>query len=142
MKRLLAAICLVMLVAGGAFAAIAVEHAPGMLIITLDGTNGFTWATSTVTLGKKVGAKVSDIYPEGIALTSVDFQGPAAAAKGVWRDGTATGPKMGPPFNTIDGGPQTKYFTGYWMRKPCLVHADQTTDTSAVWYFYFDTPMR
>ena len=137
MKRITALLFIMgFLWVGSAWAATTVENGAGCLIVTI-GAADFVWSTATVTTGFGAGVKVSDLYPNGIALTSIDFQGSAAAAKGVWRNRSVAGQKMGPPFYTIDGGPQTKYFTGKWMRKPCITYTDQTTD-GAIWYFNFD----
>ena len=120
------------------WATLGVELGDGILHVTMDGTNSFDWNAATVTAGRGLGQKIATIYPNGIALTSIDWWPSASGAIGIWRNKTTSGMKMGPKFNSIDGGPQTKYMTGMWLRKPSIVHGDQTTDTNTEWFFNFD----
>ena len=140
MKKILGVLTILgLLWAAPAWATVTVENGNGVLIVTLDGSNGFTWSTATITSGLGLGQKVSTYYPNGLQLSAISFYPSAAGAIGQWRDKTATGNLMAPKFYSVDGGPQVMYFTGKTLRKPCLVHADQTTDTSTSWYFIFDT---
>jgi len=121
------------------WATIGVANGNGVLIVTMDGSNDFAWSTATITSGMGSGQKVSTYYPYGIQVNAISFYPSAAGAIGQWRDKTVSGNIMAPKFYSVDGGPQVFYFTGKTLRKPSIAHADQTTDTSTVWYFIFDT---
>jgi hypothetical protein len=122
-----------------AWATVTVEGGYGYFTVTLDGSGGFTWATATITSGIGSGETLSLLYPKGIQLTAISVKAGAAGSKTIVRNGTATGELLYPPeWYSVDGGPQHVYFTdGRWY-KPCIVHADNTSDSGTKVTFVFN----
>lgn len=137
MKRFVLIAVMLVLMALPSWAANTVEMGEGFIHVTLDGATDFVWTTDTVTTGLNVGKYLKNLFPQGLLLTAVGYNGAAAGAKGVIRDKTTTGTIIPQKFNTIDGGPQVHYFTGRIYYKPCLVNADQTTPTATEWWFEY-----
>lgn len=138
MIKILAAILMVMCLAGGAFAANAVENGEGVITVTLDGSTDFNWATATVTTGIGYGMKVADLYPQGLALSAISVYSGTLNTLIVVRNKKLTGPIIRPKLKVVSGDSLVKYFTGKRLYKPCIEHDDQTTETNAEVSFEFD----
>lgn len=132
MKKLLAALILVLFMTGGAFAANAVAHGPGFLRLTLD--SDFVWTTAAVTVGDSVGSKLNDLYPRGLALTAIVAKANAANDTYAVRLNSVTGPVL---FDgkIIDGGSQCKYFDGDFLYKPYVEFDDLVAGVVITFYF-------
>jgi hypothetical protein len=116
-----------------------VQQGTDFIYIKLDGSSDFDYSTATFTAGKNAGQKVSAIFPEGLALTSIINSPPAAAAVTVVRDGSLTGAIMPPRFRAITGDTMWAPYDGTVFYKPYMEHDDQTTDTNnEVWFKYLN----
>jgi hypothetical protein len=116
--------------------ALTVINNNGCLTVTLDGTNSFDWAAATITAGTGNGTAVATYWPNGLQVTKITGKGSAGADIPI-RDGTTTGQFVPPGMGTVTGDKACLYMTdGRWY-KPCIVHADCTTDTGYQVGFYY-----
>ncbi len=139
MKRLLSitgAVLLLLALALPARATVTVVNNNGCLTVTLDGTNDFNWATATITAGTGSGTAVATYFPNGLQITKIVGYGTAGANIPI-RDGSTTGQFIPPGFGDVAGAKNVLYYgDGRWY-KPCLVHADMTTDSGYAVGFYY-----
>lgn len=140
MKRLLSlAGIFVLLVAltGPCLATIGVEKGVGCIIVTMDGTNDFSYSAATITTGDDVGTTLVSIWPKGLQISAIDVD-TSSGAKIVIRNSSLTGPRIPPSiWDNVLGGNMTRYFIdGRWYL-PYIKHSDQITDAGAIITFSF-----
>jgi hypothetical protein len=138
MNKVLAAVCLMMLLAGGAFAANTVTLGDGYILLSaVDGD--FVWSTARFTAGST--ALVKDAFPEGLHLTAIKFRPGAASDKVVVRNKSLTGSQI-TSLISIDGGPQKDYIVTGKMYKPYIEYDDVTLSSGALVWLEFDNQPR
>lgn len=140
MKRLItlaASLLLLLALAFPAWATVTVVNNNGCLTVTLDGSGSFDWNTAVITGGTGAGTLVRNYFPNGLRATKITGKGSAGADIPI-RDGSTTGPFVPPGMGTVAGDKAVLYYTdGRWY-KPCIVHADCTTDASYQVGFYYN----